>query len=433
MSLLDIFKRKPSREERNLFPYIAQAFSSPTFSVEKNVCVDSAVSIIANTIGVLPLNMYQYTKRGVQEAWSHPIARLLKDPAVEESAELFYRTMLRHILLKGFSCIYKHRNSRGEVVALELVDPNLVRIDRFPDGRRRYTITGERGGIYTDREIICILYPEDTNLTVGLAPCQVHRTDVMLNDLLCEYIKVVFEKGVGSRLMVTLDKEFFKPGSAKNSQLVSEFQEYFNKFVLNRENMGKVVITPPGSTISKLDMPNLVQEDVLALYKESCKTIWRMYNIPEAVMDAESNRYNQLEAKQADFLRVCILPLCKHIAQTIAKSLLDPEDRNIYFLDYSFDEMLETDTVKKSEMIIKQFHAGVISLSEARRRLHLQAMENDVEGDTHWIPANLVPLTEENIRAYLAKSKAELGSGASSATSMEDKMNEHSTLGDDKE
>lgn len=430
MSIFDRFRKNKQTEQRNLFPYIAQAFSSPTFSVEKNVCVDSAVSVIANTIGVLPLNLYQHTRRGVQEAWSHPVAKLLKDPAVEESTELFYRTMVRHILLKGFSCIYKHRNSKGEVVALELVDPNLVRIDRFPDGRRRYTITGERGGIYTDREIICVLYPEDTNLTIGLAPCQVHRDIIRLNDIISEYIAVVFHNGIGSRLLVTLDKEFFKPGSQKNSQLTEEFVEYFKKFVTGQQNAGNPVISPPGSTISLLEMPNLVQEDVLKLYQESCRPIYRMYNIPYEVMDSRDNHYNSLEAKQTDFLRVCILPLCKHIAQTFAKSLLDPEDRGLYFLDYSFEEMLESDIAKKIETTKTLFHSGIITLDEARRKLNYQSVENDVEGSTRWIPANLIPLTEDNIAAYLAKSKTELGAGQNSASAMEDKLNNHSTNGD---
>ena len=172
-------------------------------------------------------------------------------------------------------------------------------------------------------------------------------------------------------------------------------------------------------------MPNLVQEDVLNLYNASCRTIWRMYNVPAEIMDSRDSKYNSLEQKTQDFLRVCILPLCKHIAQTMAKSLLDYEDLSYYFLDYNFSEMLESDLQKKNDMIIKQFHSGVISLNEARRRLNLQALENEVEGDTRWIPSNLVPLTEDNIKAYLAKSKASLGETPSSASSMEDKFNEH--------
>ena len=41
----------------------------------------------------------------------------------------------------------------------------------------------------------------------------------------------------------------------------------------------------------------------------------------------------------------------------------------------------------------------------------MSKIENELEGETHWIPGNLLPLTEDNIKAILAKSKLALEQG----------------------
>ena len=111
---MGLFNRKKNNvETRQFFPYINQIFGTGLFSVEKNAAVDAAVSRISNTISTLPLEMYQYTSRGIQDIWSNPIAKLLKDPAVEETSTLFYQTLVRHILLKGNGYAFIHRNPKG--------------------------------------------------------------------------------------------------------------------------------------------------------------------------------------------------------------------------------------------------------------------------------------------------------------------------------
>ena len=407
---MGLFNRKKSNTEiRQFFPLFNQYFGTSLFSVEKCAAVDTAVSRISNTISTLPLEMFQYTSRGIQDIWSNPLAKLLKNPAVEESATLFYQTLVRHLLIRGNAYVFKHRNNRGEVICLEIIDPMCIRVDRFDDGRKRYNITGQRGGIYTDRDIIHIpLLGEGYNGTVGMSPCDAHRDIIRQNMLIQEFIAITINHGIGSRLLIELDKDNFKPGSSKLQALVQEFSEYCAKFIYGQENAQKPIITPPGTKIGTIELPDLVKTEIVKLYDASCNAVYLLFNVPPEVINSKEQKYGSLSAKYEDFLRISIHPLCSHIAKCFEKSLFEPEQLNSCFLKFNYDSLLDTDREKKIDSALKEYHGGILTLNETRRKLGLQSVEDDIEGETRIIPSNEMPWTAENISAFMARSKLAL-------------------------
>lgn len=409
MGLFSNRKKNQSTEVRQFFPLLNQIFGTGLFSVEKCAAVDAAVSRISNTIATLPLEMYQWTSKGIQDVWSNPLARLLKDPAVEETSTLFYQTLVRHMLIKGNAFIFLHRNTRGAVVALELIDPMLIRVERFEDGRKKFVITGQQGGIYTERDVLHIpLLGEGYGGTTGMSPCDAHRDIIQQNILIQEFIAVTMHQGIGSRILVKLDRDTFKAGSQKNVQLVQEFNEYFQKFVLSQSNVGKPIISPPSTDISTIEINDLVKTEIIKLYEKSNGEVYKLFNISPEIMDSSQQKYNSLSAKYEDFLRVSIHPLCSHIAKCFEKALFTPEERLNCFLKFNYDSFLDTDREKKIEAALKEYHGGILTLNETRRKLGLQSVENEVEGNTRIIPSNEMPWNEENINAYMARSKLAL-------------------------
>ena len=100
MEIREFFKKPFRKEEkRQYFPYIQQAWTSGIFSnSELNNTVDACISRICNTMSILPIGLYQYTKKGVQEAWWENLYNVLKNPSVEESYTLFMKTLVRCLL-----------------------------------------------------------------------------------------------------------------------------------------------------------------------------------------------------------------------------------------------------------------------------------------------------------------------------------------------
>lgn len=436
---MKLFNRKPKTsktESRQWFPYISQYFNSGLFPGDENPVVDTVVSRISNVIGMLPVTLFVHTATGDREAFMDPVYQLLKDPSVEESSMLFYKTLVRMLLMKGNCFIFKHRNNRGQILALELVDPKCVLVTRNEYGRKLYTITGERGGIYTDEDILHIpLMSEGYNGTIGKSPIQVHPDVIKRNWIIAEYIAMFFNNGMNSRLLVKLGDEY-KIGSPKMEQLVQSFNEYFNKFVLGQQNNGRPIITPPSTDISLLEMSSNVQSDVLKLYNQSCAEICRLFDVPPEIFFSSENKYNSLEQKNADFMISALQPLTTHIGQCLVKGLVDPGYQSVSFVQFNYAVLLETDQNKKLEYYQKAFHGGLMTLAECRTALNLKKYDDDTANNTLIIPANLTPFNKETIDAAMAKSKsimADMGTGPNSAASEEDKQLKHNPSGDDKE
>ena len=164
------------------------------------------------------------------------------------------------------------------------------------------------------------------------------------------------------------------------------------------------IITPPGTTIGKLEMSSNVQSEVDKLLSKSDANICRMFNIPPEIIISSENKYNSLEQKNADYLQSCIQPLAQHIAEYLNK-LIPINQRGNFFVMFSYNNLLETDIEKKQNRLMNAYHGGLITLNEFRKEMNLPSISNSTEANTKWIPANLIPLTEGNINSIMAKSK----------------------------
>lgn len=424
MGLFNRNKQKALVEQRQFFPYFTEYFNSGIFSnAELNPIVDTVISRISNIIGILPVTLYVHTATGDKEAIWDPVYGLLKDPCLEEVASAFYKTMVRMMLTKGNCYIFKHHNTKGEVITLELIDPNMVLVTRNDYGRKVFNITGGlRGGVYTERDILHIpLISEGYNGTIGKSPIQLHPEIIKKNNIINEYISVFFKNGLNSRLLVELGEKF-EPGSPKLEKVTQEFQEYFQKFVLGQENLGRPLITPPNSKISVLGVPSNSEADVLKLYEQSCSEICRLFDVPPEILFSSENKYNSLEQKNADFMVNALQPLTTSIGQYLVKGLVEPLYQNVSFVQFNYAVLLETDQNKKLEYYQKAFHGGIMTLSEVRTALNLKKYEDETANNTLIVPANLMPFNKTTIDSYMAKSQLAL----------QEAEQNHNLAGDDK-
>ena len=396
---------KAQQEIRQFFPYIQRAYTSGIFSsAELNPTVDLCVSKVTNTISTLKLKAYIHTANGVREAWWSPIAQLLSDPCIEESYTLFWKTIVRSMLVRGGAYILIGRDPSGNPSYLQFIDPNKVQFSRGSNGERLYNIDGK---VYTDYEVMYIPYVgEGFNGDLGRAPTDVHVSVLEQNNLINEYINLYFKQGVGSRLVLTLSPDEFKLGKDNLQKLTVAFHQWFNESVCGNQKAGRQIVLPPSSTLSTVDLPNNVEAEVHSLLHQSDVRIAQMYNIPPSILFKEDNKYNSLESENRTYLESCIMPLCNHIAETMAKALL-PDSTNM-FLAWDYESLLETDLDHKLDRCVKSVNNGLMTINEARGKLNMGSIDNPTVGDTLFIGANLIPCTEENIKAFMASQKQKL-------------------------
>lgn len=400
MAILDIFRRK----KRSFFPNEGNYARTPLlFPAEKNPTVCACVDKISKTLSTLPLQLYQSTKNGMQLAKGNPLFLALEDPAVEETPTLFNRTWIRILLLRGNAYLYIHRNSRGDVLGFSIIDPDKIRLERGEDGRKRFYVGGE---YHTERDILHIPYPgAGYNGTIGKSPVELHRELIELDNTLLTYIGNYFDNSVGSRLVINLGSSYPQRKAAMD-QLYAEIVPVMNKFVLGASNAGKPMISLPDSTISKVDQTSNVQAELKSLLFMVEKQIAQScFGVPFEILDSEASKYDSLETKQNDFLASCIQPLGDHICESFEK-LLSPAEKLRYSVRYEYKNLLRTNTRDTVDFLTKEFQSGALTMNEVRKKLGMEDM--GPAGDVHFIPSNLMPLTMENVDAYMAKSKLAL-------------------------
>ena len=107
-----------------------------------------------------------------------------------------------------------------------------------------------------------------------------------------------------------------------------------------------------------------------------------------------------------DFLSSCIKPLGDHICQSFEK-LLTPAERLKYSIKFDYKNLLTTNTKDTVDYLAKEVNNGLLTLNEARKKL---GMEDIGEvGDYHFVQSNLMPLTKDNVDAYMAQNKTAMG------------------------
>lgn len=392
-------KSKTEAETREFFPETNYVGGPMLFSVEKNPTVSACVNKICNTLGILPLQLYAHTKTGKRLAVSNPLFKVLEHPSYEETPSLFYNTLIRHILIKGNAFLYISRNNRGEIINFSIIDPNKVRVFRDTDYNKIFEIQGK---IYTEREVLHIPYiGAGYNGTIGLSPVDAHRELIELDNNLLHYINVYFNNSVGTRFALEMPDQTQGTKNAELDRLYAAIIPAVKKYVTGASNAGKIMIPPPGTKLSKLEQTSNVQAQLDSLLNMVERQIAEAFNVPYEVISGE-NKYNSLETKQNDFLSSCIHPLGLHISQSFEKLL--PAGDTALFIAYEYKNLLTTNTEETINYLTKEIQSGLLSINEARSKLGMTDIGD--AGDYYFLPANLLPVTEDVIDAYMAKSKA---------------------------
>lgn len=399
MGIFDFLRGKQKRE---LFPNTTENVRYPLlFPADKNPTVAACIDKISKTIAKLPLRVYERTDDGLRLANTHNLYYALNDPSAEETPTLFYSTCIRFLFNKGNAFLFKIRGNNDRIVGFTNVDPRKVTVERDSTTlKKMYRIDGK---YYTDREILHIPYPGcGYNGTIGVSPIVEYRDLIELDNKLLAYVENYFDNSAGSRLVLNLGSTY-PSRKANMDQLYAEIVPVFNKFVLGAQNAGKPMIGLPDSTIGKIDQTSNVQAQLKTLMDMVERQISQtVFNMPFALINFEANKYDSLESSQNDFLASCIEPLGNHICESFEK-LMTPSEQTRYHIIYEYKNLLTTNTTQTVDYLAKEFQSGLLTMNEARKKLGMPSMGE--AGDYHFIPANLQPLTEENIDAYMAKSK----------------------------
>jgi HK97 family phage portal protein len=418
MSLIGFFTRKKKKASENnvSLAYLRNILSAFNDSIDATIREDAtsfaAIDLIASSFACLSGSFYDKTSR--QAVKEHYLYELLQSPNIEEDKFLFFCASAKDYY-SGNVYWYKYEQD-NEIVSLFRLNPAKTRVQRDPITNRKIYIYGKER--YTDEQVIHIPSRFGYNGLVGSSISDECKSIFSNNAEIDNYVKNTFNNNIGDRLVIDISKKYPKA----TPQNVEDVKRLFNEGYTGIKNAGKPLIKSDLeysviNTNTKDNRANQLIENRAFQEQEIAK----LFRIPMALL--KGDKADNIEYLYTMFIENAIRPLATSFEQAINRLIPYTERRHLYF-EYSYNSLTKTSLQTRIDAYVKQLTNGILNINEVRGKENLPGID---AGDYHFFAANMMPVTEEVIQSYMAKSKA-------AQQDLESKNDEitHDPKGDDK-
>jgi HK97 family phage portal protein len=363
--------------------------------VSSGVTVNEATALNANTvfacvrnlsedIAKLPLKLYRkVSDREREEASEVPLYNLLAKAPNDEMTKMdFWQAMMVDVLLGGNGYSEIQKNNGGLPVALHKLCRSRVKPERNEAGKIVYR------------------YRKDSGEDVFLPAADVLHIRGIGDGLVGWSIIKLAKESIGMTLAAEKNSaSFFGNNSTPSGTLetpgkldpkaMTNLRESWEKMYGGPDNRGKTAILEQGLKFNPI---SVTPEDAQFLESRQFQVeeICRWFRMPpHKVGDrTRAQGWSTLEATNADYKTDTLQPWTERIEQEIERKLIPASDKTLY-AEHNFDAMLRADTAARGAFYNAQFMIGAISQNEIRRLENRNPI--GPEGDTYYVPLNMVP------------------------------------------
>lgn len=347
----------------------------------------ACVTLIAETIATLPLLTYKTIGGERRVAEDHPLYSILKDsPNADQTAVEFWEALVAQLCLRGNSYCLKHYNVLGNLVSLDLLDPDLMR-DPYKDtaGRTRFDYSDPKGMKYYTTDEVWHVKGFGTGGLVGLSPIRAGLMSITTARNADRAAATMFGNNMKPNAVMTM-KEILTKDQRK------QMKEAIAEGTFDGNPGEKLRLVEGGATYTQLSLsPDDAQ--LIETRAFSVEDLCRWFAVNPALIGhpgTASNFGTGREQIMLNFLMFTLRPYLKRIESSIKKNLLKPAEQTKFFAEFSVEGLLRADTKTRFDVYSVAVQNGLKTRNEVR------ALENDPPmdgGDELTVQSNLIPLT----------------------------------------
>jgi len=375
------------------FLYALKSSSSFTSVIENHSTVQFIVNTIADTISIIPLNLYVRQKGGgATKAVLNPLFDIVRDkPNPYETTSLFFSRVIKDSLLNGNAYIKIIKNEKNEAIGMMRLEPNSVEM-KIDKNEVYYLVSGEK---YTYDSIIHIPSKYGTkDILLGVSPLEYCKEAVLTSATMREYLKTFFNNFIASKLHLEVDTEDYNKFKLLKDDLAKEFID----------SMGKVFITPSKWKVNPLNLQTNQLQEVVENRTSLDKEICRAFKFPIDLLEANKESV-EAELFYATLRETTLLPITTLIEEKF-RQLLPVEDRNIFFFEYDYKALMSPSvSARYANYQIGGGGISFLTVNEIRKAENLPPLPSEI-GDSLFYNTALYQLNKENVEAQNARNKA---------------------------
>jgi HK97 family phage portal protein len=357
----------------------------------------SAISLIADTISTLPLDVF--VRRDGARYPFRPAPAWVQNPDVDLPREAFYSSVVVSLLLEGNAFIRVFSNERGEVVNLVVLNPTTVEVKRNALGRLTFTVKGEKKALSSE-EIVFIPDLLRPGQVRGVSRLEALKENWGLALAMEKFSATFF--GQGTNLAGVI--EF--PGNLTQEQS-DQLRNGFDKAHQGWQRGHKTGVLSGGATWKSTqidpDKSTLVESRNMAV-----ADVARAFGVPVHLLGLPgTNSYASVEESNRAWLSTSITPLVSKVESAMSPLMMRTPSGENAFLKFNLDGLLRANIQARASSYSTGLQAGYLTINDVRRLEDLRPIE-DPSADTVRVPlANVnidaATLTAEDKKVLMAQ------------------------------
>ena len=352
----------------------------------------TALRLLSESLGKLPLHLYRDTERGTKRDDSLDVIRLLRRrPNPYMSPSMFWSTVEANKVHFGNAYVYIRRQ-RASVADVWILNTQTVRLlydDAGLFGQLNalwYEYSDPQTGkkhLFHHDEILHVRTSVTMDGIVGVGVRD--RLEMMVNGALASqaFMTNLSENGLSAKAVLQYTGDIDEPS---RKRLVAEYSKYASGV----ENAGKIIPIPPGMTLTPLNL-KLTDAQFVELRKINARQLAAAMGIkPNHLNDYEKSSVANSEMQNLAFYTDTLLFIVKSYEEEITYKLLTDRQLNAgYHFKFNVAVILRADQKTQAETLASYVNNGVMTPNEARELLDLEANDH---GDKLVMNGNYIPL-----------------------------------------
>jgi HK97 family phage portal protein len=354
--------------------------------------VNSAVSLIADTISTLPVD--SFIRLDGNRRPFRPKPAWVSQPDVNFAGHaVFYNSLLVSLLIDGNAFI-RVFSFKGEVVNLMVLNPSTVEVKRNGQGRLIFTVQGEEKPLTSEQ----VLYIPDLlrpGTVRGVSRVHALKENLGLSKALELYAATFFGSGT------TLSGVIEYPGALTLEQAESLRGSFDNAHKGWRKS-GRTGILSGGASF-KPTQADPEKSQALEARRMAVEDVARIWRIPSHMLNLPgTNTYSSVEQNMLGFVTHTLRPYVTKIEDAMGTLMGRYQGGETAFIKFNMNGLLRADIQSRYSAYSTGLQSGFLAINDIRRLEDLSPQEGDA-AEAVRVPLANVNLSEAGVKAQREK------------------------------
>ena len=355
--------------------------------------VFSATSLIADTMSTLPIDTF-IRRDGARFPW-RPRPAFIDRPDVDIPREAFFSQVITSLLLSGAAYIRVY-SRRGEVVNMQCLNPQTVRMERNRVGRVMFHVDGENRPLTSDD----VLYIPDLmkpGQLKGVSRVEALKDNLGIGKALDQYTAQFFSNGT------SLGGVIQYPGQLTQEQAEVLRQNFDAKHGGFKRAHRTGILT--GGAEFKPTQTDPEKSMLVESKNQAIADVARAFHMPPHLLGLDKGMsYSSVEENNRFFTQHTLRPIASKIENSLSTLLSRYPGGETAFVRFNMEGLLRASLEERTSAYSKLMQMGAMSINEVRSLEDMRPLETP-GADNPRVPLANVNIEDSGVKAQMERVK----------------------------